>query len=561
VSLNVDLRRPSWRSRLADRFVGKVLGLPPRTSGYRRFETDVPTRDGERLKTDVYLPTGCAAKATVLIRSPYGRGFPLDHAQVRPLAARGYQVVVQSCRGRSGSTGTFDPMVNEARDGQDAVAWLRDQPWFTGRLATVGGSYLGFVQWALLADPPPELSACVIVVGPHDFAKAIHGSGAFALGDFFGWSELMTAPEDEGMLRQARRVATARRRTAPALSNLPVAAAGEALFEDKAPWYRRWAEHEDIDDPFWSPYRLGDGLTGSTVPTLLVGGWYDAFLDQTLEQYDALRRRDVPVGLTIGPWRHMDTAMKATAEVTGEALRWLDTQFDPASTAGRAAAPSSARRSTVRTYVAGADEWRTTEDWPPPVADVELALAAGRLTATPGDRGESQFTFDPRDPTPSVGGRMLDPAGAGVKDNRELLRRPDVVAFTGEPLDRPWEICGQPTLSLTVSVDNPHADVFVRLCDVDRKGRARNVADGFRRLDPSVPAGDQQHLSLDLDACYHRIEAGHRLLLLIAGGAHPRYARNLGTGEPIATGTGLALQPHTVHHAGTMLRLPLAKTD
>jgi putative CocE/NonD family hydrolase len=550
---DLDVQRPAWKARLLDRMAARVLKLPPPTGKVRYAQMRVPTRDGHLLKTDVYFPEAGEAKATVLIRSPYGRGFPLDVTQVRPLAARGYQVVVQSCRGRSGSTGTFAPMVNEAADGQDTVGWLRDQPWFTGRLATIGGSYLGFAQWALLTDRPDELMACVIVVGPHDFAQAIYGSGAFALGDFFGWSELMTAPEGEGLIRQGRRVATGRRRAAPALNDLPLVQAGEALLDGRAPWYREWAQHEDINDDYWSGHRLGEALTTSQVPTLLVGGWYDAFLDQTLEQYDAFRSRGVPVGLTVGPWRHMDTVAKAAAAVTQETLAWLDGRFDPAASSGRAAA--------VRTYVTGADEWRLSDDWPPPVADVELGLSAGRLTELAGDRGESSFTFDPADPTPAVGGRMLDPAGAGVKDNRALLRRPDVVTFTGEPLEHPWEICGRPSLSLALSVSNPHADVFVRLCDVDPKGRARNVADGFRRLDPAAPAGERQQVSLDLDPCFHRVEPGHRLVLLIAGGAHPRYARNLGSSEPVATGTVLTPQPHTVHHGGTMLRLPLAKTD
>ncbi|MCW2545091.1 MAG: hydrolase [Frankiales bacterium] len=540
-------QRLSWRTRLLDRLASPALKLPSTTTAVRRLQTDVATRDGEQLKTDVFLPVAGQAKATVLIRSPYGRGFPLDVTLARPLASRGYQVVVQSVRGRSGSTGAFDPMVNEAADGLDTVAWLREQPWFTGRLAAVGGSYLGFAAWALLADAPEELEAAVLVVGPHDFADGIYGSGAFALGDFFGWSEAMTAPDDVGLVRQAREIAAARRRGTPDLTGLPLPAAGAALLEGKAPWFAAWAAHDDVDDTFWAPYRLGRALESSTVPTLLIGGWYDAFLEQTLEQHRALRDRDVPVGLTIGPWRHMDTVTKAAAEVTRETLTWLDGRFDPA----------TGHTPAVRTFVTGADEWR--EDWPAPTVDVELAVAHGKLGE--GDDGISTFTFDPSDPTPSVGGRLLSPMGAGVQDNRGLLKRPDVATFAGEPLTQPWEICGRPELALAISVSNPHADVFVRLCEVDPKGRASNVADGFLRLDPTVPADRVQRLSLALDPCYHRVKAGNRLVLLVAGGAHPRFARNLGTGEPAATGTAVSPQPHTVHHTGTTLRLPLAKTD
>jgi CubicO group peptidase (beta-lactamase class C family) len=72
------------------------------------------------------------------------------------LAHRAGLVAPEADLGTFGSTGDFYPMANEAGDAQDAVAWLRTQPWFDGRLATSGGSYVGWTQWALLMDPPPN---------------------------------------------------------------------------------------------------------------------------------------------------------------------------------------------------------------------------------------------------------------------------------------------------------------------------------------------------------------------------------------------------------------------
>jgi uncharacterized protein len=90
-------------------------------------------------------------------------------------------VLLQSCRGTFGSGGAFEPMRHEVSDGQDTVAWLRNQSWFNGRLATFGASYLGFVQWALALDPPPELVAAVVYVGPHDFSRTAYRNGVFDL--------------------------------------------------------------------------------------------------------------------------------------------------------------------------------------------------------------------------------------------------------------------------------------------------------------------------------------------------------------------------------------------
>jgi len=86
----------------------------------------------------------------------------------------------------------------------------------------------------------------------------------------------------------------------------------------------------------------------------------------------------------------------------------------------------------------------------------------------------------------------------------------------------------------------------VRLCDVHPDGRSINVCDGFTRLTPDHAGGDP--VRVPLGAAGHRFAPGHRIRLQVSGGAHPRYARNFGTGEPLATATRLVATRTTVHH-------------
>jgi predicted acyl esterase len=46
----------------------------------------------------------------------------------------------------------------------------------------------------------------------------------------------------------------------------------------------------------------------------------------------------------------------------------------------------------------------------------------------------------------------------------------------------------------------------------------------------------------------HRFQQGHRLRLLLANAAHPRYARNLGHGDPVATSTRMRPATTTALH-------------
>ncbi len=101
---------------------------------------------------------------TALIRTPYGRAGMIAAQAARPLAERGFQVLIQSTRGTFGSGGDFDPMRREREDGLDSLEWVIKQPWFAGSIVLVGSSYLGYAQWAVAGQLPPEVKAMIPAV-------------------------------------------------------------------------------------------------------------------------------------------------------------------------------------------------------------------------------------------------------------------------------------------------------------------------------------------------------------------------------------------------------------
>jgi len=246
------------------------------------------------------------------------------------------------------------------------------------------------------------------------------------------------------------------------------------------------------------------------------------------------------VALTIGPWTHIEVGTKGNGILMEETLDWLAEHL--------AGTGIRHRPSPVRVYVSGAEEWRDLPAWPPANSDRVLYLhPEGELADSEPSAGgaPSTFSYDPADPTPTVGGRIINPTIGGYRDNRKLERRDDVLTFTSRPLNDPLEVIGSPLVELVHHTDNPHADLFVRLCEVRKDGRSVNVSDGFRRLDPDASSGT---IRLRLDAMAHRFVPGTRIRLQVSGGAHPRYARNLGTDEDPATGTTLAPSRRTISH-------------
>ena len=203
---------------------------------------------------------------------------------------------------------------------------------------------------------------------------------------------------------------------------------------------------------------------------------------------------------------------------------------------GQARGPAPAARPdhSVRIWVGGqgAGEWRELSGWPPTGTTQQrwhLGAHGSLSTREPSpDVPAVSFRYDPADPTPSPGGAILAVTG-GSRDNRAVERRLDVLVFSSDPLEEPVEVLGEVAAEFSVARDNPYADLFARLCDVDPRGRSWNVCDGIVRLTGEDPLAGA--VRVNLIGAAHRFGRGHRIRLQVAGGAHPRFARNPGNGQ------------------------------
>ncbi|MEV5955939.1 CocE/NonD family hydrolase [Streptomyces sp. NPDC051987] len=499
----------------------------------------VPAADGSPLLTDHYFPRAHGDFPTLLVRSPYGRGLPWSPQYGLLFAEQGFHVVLQSCRGTGGSGGAFDLWRNEAADGQATVSWLREQPWFDGTLGTVGPSYLGYVQWALALDPPPELKAMVVQVGLHDPHALFHADGALRLENALAVGLGMTY-QHQGMAPFLKATLRLQRHLRDITTAQPLLGAYRSAFGTELPWLDDVMTHPDAEDAYWQGASPAASAERLCVPTVLITGWHDALADQTFEQYDRLRRAGCETALLVGPWTHTSALQQGWPEVFTESLAWLRAHL--------CAAPSGLRPTAVRVHMGGENAWRDLADWPPAATTTSwYPVPGGHLTQQPptGRAPVAAFRYHPADPTPSLGGALLSRT-AGTRNNATLEARDDVLTFTGPPLTEHLDILGPVSARLSVSTDTGHADVFTRLCDVDPHGRSVNICDGFSRLRTADRAASE--VTVAMSATAHRFLAGHRIRWQISGGAHPRYARGTGTGvSPVhaTTFTPVRMTLHT----------------
>lgn len=525
------------------------------------FDVAAPMRDGTVLRANIFRPEPAGAYPVVLCRTPYGKngslGPILDPLR---LASSGYLVVIQDVRGRGSSEGEWVPFKNEGLDGHDSVEWAAELPDSSGMVGMVGASYVGFTQWAAALQAPSHLKAIVPVV---TFADAYDGfvgrGGALELGLIGYW--LLAATGMDVLQRRAGELTVSEFTQAVRELADEIDALGATNY--KAPsegWLARLGKHNLAQElltsirtgtplPYLSPFADPDARTRIRVPSLNIGGWYDIFAQGTLQNFSRFRKDGVTpearqAKLIMGPWTHADfghvigdadfgvaaslDCLDLHSDLTGLTQRWFDYWLKNVDN-------GVAEEPPVKVFTMGENRWRSETSWPPPnVHPTPFYLRNGGLLSlsVPAREAPDHYTFTPEDPTPTVGGALhLHGAyKAGVKDQRALVGRRDVLTYTSEPLSQDLRVMGPVEVFLWAASDAPVTDFVARLNDVHPNGFVRNLTDGIVRTEyqsdgtgvlprPGRPA----EFVVDLWATANVFKAGNRVQLQIASASFPRW--------------------------------------
>jgi hypothetical protein len=541
-----------------------VLGAPmPSHQVQVTRNVHIPMPDGVSLVADLYRPYGETPQPTILIRTPYTRRGPIYHPLVfysQRFAERGFNVVCQDVRGCNDSEGEFAPFIHEEADGQATIDWIVQQPWSDGKVGMWGESYVGYTQWAAVGAPALQALFPGIT---HSQLMDYPGDG-LELDTLLRWMLTLDALRRPGLrpwerMQRASNADVQDRLLADAFMHLPLATVDEVFLGRPEPFYREMLTDLSPDHAYWQSTSQAHKVAAAP-PTHFISGWHDIFLNGLLNDYQLQLAAGKQPYLTIGPWTHMD--YRVAFDAFHEAVAWFSAHLK--------GERRWLRPDPVRIFVMGAGEWRSFSSWPPPAFTKRYYLGgvaaakAGSLypDSPPPTSAADHYRFDPANPTPSIGGPLLA-TKAGAKDNRPLETRGDVLVYTSLPLTQPVEVIGGVRLELFVQSSTPFTDFFGRLCDVHPDGRSINICEGHLRLEPGVgelePDGSLR-IEVDLGATAYRFQRAHRIRLHVCSGAHPRVARNLGTGEPLHSATAMVAADQTVYHDAahpSALALPL----
>ena len=521
------------------------FGLPAYTHapGETRSEM-VAMRDGVRLATDIHLPEAPDGAAnttwpTVLIRNPYDVEFVASWCGI--FVRFGFACVLQDVRGQMDSEGEWTPMLAEPKDGEDAIAWLVEQPFVDGNIGLYGPSYLASVQWAAASRGfPPEVKTMVPFVFGTDLYSLAYERGMFRHEILTAWAALMPG---RGFNRENAQHYQASTRHRPAVDM------DEAYFGQRLDWFREYLTQPSRGDALWNQEELL--LLRATpprvdIPVMLVGGWYDIFLEGQLDDWSRLGSR-ARSKFVIGPWTHIQQPGGDLDLPDGRGAGWqwqLVLDWMGHHLRGE---PLDQPTGVVESYAFGEDRWYARAQWPPEHRPTRFHLDAvgdahgcdgGRLLEqAPQPKQAVTYTYDPDDPVPMRGGAgslafiIADGGPAHSVEQGTLCERPDVLSFATPPLSEPMRIAGPIRALLSVSSDAPDTAFTAKLVEVKADGRAYNVRDGITSLEfregeersLAYTPGDVVETRIDLWPIEWVFEAGSRLRLDVSSSNFPAY--------------------------------------
>jgi uncharacterized protein len=567
--------------------------ISPERFGVKPARTlKVPMRDGVEIAVDVYLPDTADPVPAILTQTPYDRANGAWSGRTPRYVKRGYAYVISDVRGRYSSGGEWDPFgAWHKTDGYDLVEWIAKQPWCSGKVGTLGLSYMGWTQWWTATQAPPSLKVIVPEVAPPDQfhnAPYQHGVGVSWAVD---WASMMAGRRFQPIGPGPRYGFFAHREED--MKTVPLVSLNGRRGSPKTEWFDRWIRENLSTSPYWQgiAYQRPEDRAKVVVPSLNVTGWFDADYPGAPMNYlgmkrhggsDAARRP----ALVIGPWSHIfnrgrkllgvDYGPDAVIDWDGYVCRWFDRHLKGIDNGVESDPP-------VHVFVMGRNRWRAEKEWPVPGAvptayylrsggKANSAKGDGLLSRTPpGQEPADEYVYDPDAPTPSA---ITGDDIFGPDDVRGPAERADVLVYQTPPLEEDLEVVGPIEATLFAATSARDTDWMMRLVDVAPDGRASLLCDGVIRARCRDPLRSGRFTSERLSAIEpgriteYTIEfwrgtgnvfgKGHRIRVEVSSAYFPFYLRNLNTGADnvgLETKSVVARQQvvHTADHPSRVL--------
>ncbi|MEO8854158.1 MAG: CocE/NonD family hydrolase [Ginsengibacter sp.] len=549
---------------------------------YNKIDTTITMRDGIKLYTIIYVPKDQSEKYPFLTErtpysvAPYGKNNYAGRLGPNPaLMHEKYIFVYQDVRGRYMSEGHNKEVtpyiankksnkdVDESSDTYDTMDWLlKNIKNNNGRAGLYGISYPGFYATASLPGAHPSIKAVSPQAPVTDefIGDDANHNGAFFLMDNFDFMNYFgkerTGPtEDYGssMFDASRNDAYQFFLNLGPIKNTQ----SEKYFEHRSYIWNEYLTHDTYDD-YWQKRNIRPYLKNIKIPTLVVGGWFDAEdLFGSLHTYQAIEKQspDNQNYLVMGPWTHGAWARNGwnkfgTYDFGSNTSQYFQDSLQTIFFNYFLKDKGSWNTSEATVFQTGTNEWRHFNQWPPKnISEVTYYFGADKKLSTQKNNGENssdEYISDPSNPVPYTA-KVQESRNNEymVEDQSFAASRKDVLVYESPVLNENITITGPILADLFASISTTDADFVVKLIDVvpaneisspptvegaerkpdfERLVRAEVMRGKFRNdyvhPEPFIP-GKISEVKINLNDVCHTFKKGHKIMVQVQSSWFP----------------------------------------
>lgn len=541
---------------------------------FTRTEAMIPMRDGVKLHTVILTPQTQVEPLPILMtRTPYGVNEwngDLLNLEFKEFVADGYTFVFQDIRGKFESEGQFVMVrpprdkrdaksIDESTDTYDTIDWLtKNVPRNNGRVGIMGGSYDGWLATMSLIESHPALKAVSPQAPVGDFwmGDDFFHNGAFRMSYGYEYVKLVETSKNLAVVSFDQADAYDLYLSLNPLPKLTAQVGG------KLPTWNAFVAHPNYDS-FWQQRAVRNYLNPATVPTLLVGGWWDQEdLYGPLVTYQTLQKTDKKnlVFIVEGPWNHGGWRGKgrtlAGVDFGSDTGTHFRKEIEAPWFAYYLKGKGKLKQAEATIFQSGTNRWMKYDAWPPRrhMRKADLFLQAGgqlsfnRSNAAKRAESFDSYTSDPASPVPYRKRPVqatYEPKGSGwyswlAQDQRFLGQRGDVLTWQTAPLEENVTITGDIVAYLFAATSGSDSDWVVKLIDVyptdgtKTSGYQLMVANeifrgrylnSFEKAEAVVPDRINQY-RIDLHGNDYAFLKGHRIMVQVQSSWFPLYDRN-----------------------------------
>ncbi|PWW20627.1 CocE/NonD family hydrolase [Chryseobacterium sp. AG844] len=474
---------------------------------------------------------------------------PIDGFFGKRAATYNYVGAVVNTRGKRNSNDVNNPFEHESQDIYEVIDWVSKQPWCNGKVGMIGGSYLGFSQWAAVKKMHPALKTIVpqVAVG---IGIDYPAQNNIFMSYMLQWIQYVTNNKftDEADFTNAVKwdsIFTKWYKSGESFRSL------DKISGKPSKIFQRWLDHPGYDG-YWQkmvPYK--EDFSKINIPILTTTGYYDDDQIGALYYFKQhhLYNKNANHYLVIGPYNHGGAQSFGFTYVNGNPIDPLarisidDLAFSWFDYILKGGKKPELLKDRINFQVMNTNTWKHVGDLDKMHnSSLKFYLQDKKNTPSVFNKPEAQsFTT-----------QIIDFKNRNQKDiyynvsKKDSIKMTNSIVFESEVLDKDMIMSGNLSGVFNVSINKKDFDTETYLYQISPDGKSYLLSTHIVRASYAKNNQKRQLLEpgkteqIPINNSYvmsKKIEKGSKLLLLVGVNKNPNWQINYGSGKDVSEET------------------------